>query len=948
MLLYKLKINIMNIYTYKSQLICLFFLLFFPYFLKGNDNPLLLTITQGKNNPVLVVDNNESSVVKKSIGMFCDDIFEITGQKLIIQNSVSTTGQSIIAGTLGQSKVLAKIIKKYKLNTDSVSKKWEAFSIQIISQKEGNLLVVMGSDRRGTAYGILELSRMIGISPWIWWADVKPEQKNELTINIPKQIFQRPSVQYRGIFLNDEDWGLKPWSAKTLDPQTGEIGPKTYHKIFELLLRLRANTIWPAMHECTTPFYFVKGNAVMADSFGIVVSTSHCEPLMRSNPLEWDKKTRGDYNIFTNKEKVTDYWLERLKEVSNFENVYTVGMRGIHDGAMEGAKTVSKQVEGLTEVFGIQRQLLSNSMHKNAEQIPQIFIPYKEVLAAYDAGLKVPDDVTLVWCDDNYGYINRLSNEAERKRKGGSGVYYHISYWGRPHDYLWLATTQPGLIWEEMQKAWTYGAQKMWILNVGDIKPAEYLIEFYLDMAWDINSVNYDGISAHLENWLGKNFGTENAKPIKNIMNEYYRLAFIRRPEFMGWSQTEPNTKVKPTELNFTEFGDENFTRLKQYNLIEKQMNSVAESIPTRLKNAYFELINYPVSGATNMNRKWLNLQYANAFSGFQLPETNSASEKSINAWKKIQEMTTYYNDSIEKGKWKNMMSSQPRKLPVFEKPALHETILQTTGTIFWPEEAEKPLSKGDTAQLQLDNCTKGIYCFGKDSFNILSKPDWITTELISTQQEPILPANKLILKLVPKNMIGKANGLLVLNSNGNRYYVTIKGTFNPESTQIDNCIRLNASDFTANITTDFAHWQKTDGLGYSNSAMLLQPFNCKLQPETTQNPSLSYEFSIEKADSALIRLYLLPTHPADSHNQVRIAVSIDNSTPKTYNFKTESRSNTWKENVLRNQAIVKIPWKFEVSGKHIIKIYAIDPDVAFDRLLIDFKTDRRFYGIAE
>ncbi|MDD4970386.1 MAG: glycosyl hydrolase 115 family protein [Paludibacter sp.] len=941
----------MNLHSQKSNLSILILLVVLLISSKVNaENQNSILIGQAGNNPTLVLDINEPSVVQKSMEMFRNDVLEITGQVLKIKNSPENNGCSIIAGTLGQSKVLDKIVKKYNLNTDSVSGCWEAFSIQIINRKEGNLLVVLGSDRRGTAYGILELSRMIGISPWIWWADVKPVPRKELTLTLSKPVFQKPSVQYRGIFLNDEDWGLKPWSSKTLDPVTGEIGPKTYRKIFELLLRLRANTIWPAMHECTTPFYFVSGNAAMADSFGIVVSTSHCEPLMRSNPIEWDKKARGDYNIFTNKEKVIEYWSERLKEVSTFENVYTVGMRGIHDGAMEGAKTISKQVEGLTDVFGLQRRLLTNYLHKDAEQIPQIFIPYKEVLDAYDAGLKVPDDVTLVWCDDNYGYMKRLSNEAEQKRKGGSGVYYHISYWGRPHDYLWLATTQPSFIWEEMQKAWAYNARKMWILNVGDIKPAEYLIEFYLDMAWNINAMNSNQISTHLENWLGKTFGPENATPLKNIMNEYYWLAFIRRPEFMGWSQTEPTTKVKPTELNFTEFGDEMATRLQQYEKIENKVDSVYKKIPLSLRNAYFELIKYPVSGASQMNRKWLNQQYATVFSANQLPEVSSTGDKSIKAWQVIQKMTSYFNDSIENGKWKYIMSAQPRKLPVFDKPTLPEISPSTAETaVFWPEESEKPLLKGDTAHLVLDNCTKGIYSFGKDSFTIQSKPDWISIEQISKQQESTLPANKLILRLIPERMnVKTAAGLLILNSKGNKYYVILNGTFNPEVTPKDRCIILSASGFTRNNPKDFAHWQSIDGLGYSRSAMLLQPFNCKLEAEITNNPSLQFDFSIEKADSALIRLYLLPTHPGDSHNQFRIAVSIDNEIPGSYNFKTESRSNTWKENVLRNQAIVKIPWKFTSSGKHSLQVFAVDTDVAFDRLMIDFKTNRQFYGIAE
>jgi hypothetical protein len=655
-------------------------------------------------------------------------------------------------------------------------------------------------------------------------------------------------VQYRGIFLNDEDWGLKPWASKTIEPEIGEIGPKTYGKIFELLLRLRANTVWPAMHECSTPFYFVKGNAAMADSFGIIVSTSHCEPMMRSNPKEWDHKTRGDYNFFTNKKNVTDYWSERLNEASKYENVYTVGMRGIHDGAMEGAKTIPKQVEGLTDVFKVQREMLCKSMNKSVDEIPQIFIPYKEVLDAYDAGLKVPDDVTLVWCDDNYGYMKRLSNDAERKRKGGSGVYYHISYWGRPHDYLWLATTQPSFIWQEMQKSWVYGARKMWIVNVGDIKPAEYLTEFSMDLAWNINAIKADGISQHLENWMGKTFGAEQAAPLKNIMNEYYRLAFIRKPEYMGWSQTEPSTKVKPTELNSSEFGDEIAIRLKQYERIEKQVDSIAAHIPAELKSAYFELLKYPVSGAAQMNNKWLYCQSANEMGNEKMAEKLLAQQKSLQAYTKIQQLTAYYNDTLENGKWKYTMSDNPRKLPVFSKPIFQDI----------------------------------------------------------------------------------AKVALVDNKCNEEY------------------IRLKASDFSRNTRKDFAHWQSVEGLGYSASAMMLQPFNAKLNGDISKNPTLEYEFTITQADSAVVRLYLLPTHPADSHNALRIAVSIDVDVPQIFNIKTEGRSKAWKENVLRNQTIVKLPYKFSTSGKHKLTIFAVDTDMIIDQLLIDFKMNRQFYGVGE
>jgi len=224
----------------------------------------------------------------------------------------------------------------------------------------------------------------------------------------------------------------------------------------------------------------------MADKYGIVMATSHCEPLMRNSAGEWDAKKYGQYNYLTNKDSIISYWTERLKKVGQSENIYTIGMRGVHDGQMQGVKTLDEHTKALNLIIQDQRNLLSRYVNADVTKVPQVFVPYKEVLSVYDNGLQVPDDVTLIWCDDNYGYITRLSNEQERKRKGGSGVYYHISYWGRPHDYLWLCTTSPAQIYTEMKRAWDYGAQKLWILNVGDIKPGEYDTEFFMDLAWNI------------------------------------------------------------------------------------------------------------------------------------------------------------------------------------------------------------------------------------------------------------------------------------------------------------------------------------------------------------------------------------------------------------------------------------------------------------------------------
>src|SRR5436190_2111763 len=424
----------------------------------------------------------------------------------------------------------------------------------------------------GTAYGVFTLSQNIGISPWYWWADVPVMQQKELIINQPDLISKTPAVKYRGIFINDEDWGLQPWAARTFEPETNDIGPKTYAKVFELLLRLKANLIWPAMHPSTKAFFYYPENVIVARNYQIMIGSSHAEPMLRNNVSEWDVKTMGNFNYLTNKETVLKYWERRVKETSNINAIYTMGMRGVHDGQMEGVKDLKEAVPLVERIIKDERSLLAKYVNKNVTGIPQVLTPYKEVLEIYDNGLKVPEDVTLVWPDDNYGYIQRLNNEKEKARKGGAGIYYHASYWGRPHDYLWLSTTHPSLVREEMLKAYETGADRLWVLNVGDIKPQEYNIQQFLDIAFDPAPFKNSRYSKqHLLLWLTTIFGLEKAQQILPVMWEYYQLAFERKPEFMGWSQTEPETKTKYTEYNHFYFGDEAQKRIDRYTSLEME-----------------------------------------------------------------------------------------------------------------------------------------------------------------------------------------------------------------------------------------------------------------------------------------------------------------------------------------------------------------------------------------
>lgn len=634
------------------------------------------------------VPRNTSPVVNIALDMFAEDMKLVTGlhPKQVPSKHAAIR---IIQLDKADNRTL-KDLHVAGIPVNDLIRKQDAFYIAVTDNSPKQQLLIVGSNGRGTAYGILELSRMAGVSPWVWWGDVTPRKQTQLTVASDFKSMQSPSVKYRGIFLNDEDWSLQPWSWKTFEPgnPTGRIGARTYKEIFKLLLRLRANAIWPGMHGITTPFYLVPGAKEAADSCGIAIGTSHCEPLMRNNVGEWKVKERGAYNYITNRNSVQAYWTERLKEVNRYENMYTIGMRGIHDGHMEGVKTMKEKVNALQQVINDQRSLLSQYVNRDVTKIPQVFVPYKEVLDIMENGLEVPEDITLIWCDDNYGYMTRLSDEMQQKRSGGSGVYYHLSYWGRPHDYMWLCTTQPGLIYNEMKQAYDHNAREVWIVNVHDLKPAAYDLELFLDMAWDINSVSGTTLNNHLEAWLCREFGSQAGKKLLPAMLEYYRLCGIRKPEHMGWTQVElSNRKVHPrgrsqvinTEFSLTEFGGELDRYLESYEKIKTTVTEAEKLVTPDRKDAFYSHIKYQVFGASAMATKMLEAQRARSYSMGQCDEALwkrkdamlTACAKSQNAYQEIRRLTDYYNNKMADGKWKHSMCHDPRDLYVFYPPIL-------------------------------------------------------------------------------------------------------------------------------------------------------------------------------------------------------------------------------------------------------------------------------------
>lgn len=821
---------------------------------------LLLFITCGnlfagdfsivKDNKIipLILLNETECPVDAALDLLKADFLAVTDTKPEV--TVNTQGFNlnypcVLIGTLGKNKKFDRFLRKNKVETQLLESNAEAYRIQYLKAGMKTFLLVLGGDSHGTAFGLMELSRFIGVSPWVWWADAIPEKKHEILYPLDKVITSFPSVRYRGIFLNDEDWGLMPWATKTLDPESkkGAIGPKAYERICQLLLRLKSNILWPAMHECTIPFYLVPGNAEAAKKYGIYIGTSHCEPLLCNIAGEWNAERFGPYNYAVNADTIKAYWKKRVESTRFSPGIYTIGMRGQHDGKMQGAETVEEQRVLLQKVINDQRNLLGETIKKPLSEIPQVFIPYKEVLEVYDSGLKVPEDITLIWCDDNYGYMSRLNNSDEALRSGGSGVYYHISYWGRPHDYLWLASTNPALIKYEMTRAWDTGARKLWVVNVGDIKPAEYLTEYYLDLAWNVGKIpeesdkNKPPYSKHLNNFFAREFGAEYAGQLSEVMQDYYSLANQRKPEHMAWTRVEESAFPRGrSPIADTEFNkEEALLRIKKYTQLENKVRMIEERLAGADRASFYQLVSYPVYGASLINQKLLYAQLSRQHFATDSVLSREYAAASRYAYDEIQRLSDYYNKGMSNGKWNLMISSRPRDLYVFDEPVLPEAFK-------------------------------------------------------SVKSNPLL---------TPRVVLRSAD-------------IT------------RNHIAINASVARPN--------DPISGLGHSGSAVILK-----------KGESLNFNFETKNEGPAELRIYTLPKHAIDGGNQ-RYKVILDNLDPVEMNIRTIGRSEEWKLNVLRNQAIRKMPVQILKTGNHSLKITAIDDDIVLDQIQVEFNPKREFY----
>lgn len=938
------------------------------------------TLASPRQTAAILYDASDAAVVKRAAELFAADVEAVTGQYPRVTSAAGETSPAVIVGTVGGSALIRRLAEAGKIDTAPLEGAWERYLIQTVANPLPGIrkaLVIAGSDRRGAAYGLFTLSELIGVSPWYWWADVPVKKHAALHVDAPPTYSQTPSVRYRGIFLNDEDWGLTPWASQTFEPERGNIGPRTYAKVCELLLRLKANYLAPAMHPVSTSFNQIPENKLVADTFAIVMGSTHCEPLLLNTASEWDTKTMGPWNYDKNKEGINRVLTQRVRENSPYENVYTLALRGLHDGAMSTTLPMHEKVRMLQQALLDQQRILAENIDRPVETVPQAFTPYKEVLEIYSNGLELPDDITIVWPDDNYGYMKRLSGVREQRRTGRSGVYYHVSYLGVPHSYLWFSTTPPSLMYEELRKAYDTTADRLWLVNCGDLKGSEMQVSLFLDMAWDIGRFTADNVVTYPARWLAGIFGEAYYDRLEAMTREHLRLAFPRKPEYMGWgyhwNRFDHNCEqLTDTDFSFTNY-DEAQRRLEAYRQLGARAEALLHEIGDEARPAFYQLVYYPLRGAELMNRMTLGGQRNRWYARQGRAATNAVRDEVQRCYDSLQVITRGYN-SLLGGKWNHMMSMRQNYDGVsayFNLPhlATHDAAgaprlaLQVAGEDVTGARAFHALPAFDnylrrTYPVEIYNRGGGTLAWtahASEPWVVLSKSAGKTADeeriTVGIDWEKAPSGNA-----VPAQIVFRA---------GEQSEKVLVSLFNPTApsraelrgiyVENNGCVSIPAAGCHRVRENDRIKITAVEDLGIEGPALQLGDPTAPLQIFRSRDvPCAEYDFYAFDAGSVDVYTYVLPTFPLHADRDFRIgentntdtkySVQIDDGALATPSSSHVEYSQVWFESVLRNCAVNKSTLHIDKPGRHTLRIRVGDPGIVLQKIVLDFGGMKRSY----
>lgn len=947
---------------------------------KSPETKYAFALASPRQTAAILYDASDAAVVERAAELFAADVEAVTGRRPQVTSAAGEAGPAVIVGTVGGSALIRRLSEAGKIDTAPLEGAWERYLIQTVANPLPGIrkaLVIAGSDRRGAAYGLFTLSELIGVSPWYWWADVPVKKHAALHVDAPPTYSQTPSVRYRGIFLNDEDWGLTPWASQTFEPERGNIGPRTYAKVCELLLRLKANYLAPAMHPVSTSFNQIPENKLVADTFAIVMGSTHCEPLLLNTASEWDTQTMGPWNYDKNKKGINRVLTQRVRENSPYENVYTLALRGLHDGAMSTTLPMHEKVRMLQQALLDQRRILAENIDRPVETVPQAFTPYKEVLEIYSNGLELPDDITIVWPDDNYGYMKRLSGVREQRRTGRSGVYYHVSYLGVPHSYLWFSTTPPSLMYEELRKAYDTTADRLWLVNCGDLKGSEMQVSLFLDMAWDIGRFTADNVVTYPARWLAGIFGEAYYDRLEAMTREHLRLAFPRKPEYMGWgyhwNRFDHNCEqLTDTDFSFTNY-DEAQRRLEAYRQLGARAEALLHEIGDEARPAFYQLVYYPLRGAELMNRMTLGGQRNRWYARQGRAATNAVRDEVQRCYDSLQVITRGYN-SLLGGKWNHMMSMRQNYDGVsayFNLPhlATHDAAgaprlaLQVAGEDVTGARAFHALPAFDnylrrTYPVEIYNRGGGTLAWtahASEPWVVLSKSAGKTADeeriTVGIDWEKAPSGNAVSAQIVFRAGEQSEKVLVSLFNPTAPSRAELRGIY----VENNGCVSIPAAGCHRVRENDRIKISVVEDLGIEGPALQLGDPTAPLQIFRSRDvPCAEYDFYAFDAGSVDVYTYVLPTFPLHADRDFRIgentntdtkySVQIDDGALATPSSSHVEYSQVWFESVLRNCAVNKSTLHIDKPGRHTLRIRVGDPGIVLQKIVLDFGGMKRSY----
>lgn len=902
--------------------------------------PRALPLVAGKSAATLHVADNDWPGVLRAVRDLQADIERVAGRKPDFSTATPAKAPvAVLIGTVGKSALIDGLVAAGKLDVTAIRGKWEAFVIETVEKPLPGVdraLVIAGSDKRGTIYGIYEISEQIGVSPWYWWADVPVKKSATLHLAAGRHMVGSPAVQYRGIFLNDEAPALTGWVYE----KYGRFGREFYGDLFELMLRLRANYLWPAMWLPRAFNDDDPENPRLADEYGIVMGTSHHEPLMRAH-AEWGKYGKGPWDYSKNDAVLRDFWRTSVERTKNFENIMSLGMRGDGDEAM----TADTNTKLLERIVADQRQILTEVTGKPAEQQPQLWALYKEVQDYYEAGMRVPDDVILLWCDDNWGNIRRLPTPEERKRKGGAGVYYHFDYVGGPRNYKWINVTPITKVWEQMHLAWKLEANRIWIVNVGDLKPMEFPTEFFIRYAWNPARWPYEKLGEYSEQWAVREFGAEHAAEVAALVNGYSKLNRRRTPELL-----EPDT------YSLTNYREAENLLAEWHDLVTRAEELNAALAP-EYRDAFYQLVLYPVKASAGVHELYVSVGLNRLYARQGRTDANVHSARARELFAADRKLAQQYHQLAD-GKWNHMMSQIKFGYTYWQSPemdampAVHEVLPRAGASmgasiegsdVGWPVYgAPRPvlpelnvLQGATTRWVEVFN--RGAEAF---DFKVTADQPWVK---FSTAAGRVADRTARVEVGVDWNAVpaGKTAATITVNAGAAGRFVVQLPVHKPAEAatgfvEADRHIAINALNFDRAVTAGDVTWQKLPDFGRTHGGVTAFPVTMPAITPGGTTPRLEYDLHTFSSGDVKVEVHLAPSLDFQSGEGLRYAVSIDDEPPQIVKVGTWMPQANWYAAVADSVRRVATTHKLAAPGKHMLKFWLVDPGVVLERIVID------------